>query len=311
MKIDGRAIADKILNDLKPQVAELKAKGVTPAMAVILVSDDPASLSFIKQKQKAAEAIGAKVILKQLPATTTTDQLRSTIQQFNNDNNVHGIIIQRPLPKESQIDRTVLNEVAARKDIDGFVPNSPFPVPVAAAVLIILENVYFLISHSRARPPARQESGNPDSDKNWIPDRGAGDDMKEFDHWLKTKCSAVLGRGETAGKPIAETLIKNGCNVEVVHSQTENPDDILRVVDIAVSCVGKATIVRRDNFKPESILISVGLWRDGEGKLHGDYEEDEVKDVASYYTPTPGGVGPVNVACLMKNLVLAAQNLMH
>ena len=120
----------------------------------------------------------------------------------------------------------------------------------------------------------------------------------------------VIGRGETAGKPIAEALIKRGYDISVVHSQTPNPDEIIKTADIVISCVGRPHVVRRHNIKKETILISVGLSRDSEGKLHGDYEEDEIEDIASFYTPTPGGVGPVNVACLMANLVKAASKLL-
>lgn len=286
MRIDGKAIAEKILTDLKPQVLGLKNKGITPTLAVILVSDDPASLSYIKQKQNAAEEIGAKMILKELPATTTTDVMHSIIQQFNNNASVHGIIIQRPLPENSPIDKAVLNEVKPEKDVDGFVPTTKFSVPVAAAVLTILEEIFHNL-------------------------QSTNDELKtmNFDHWIKTQCSAVLGRGETAGKPISETLGEHGCMTSVIHSQTPDPSSITKKMTIVVSCVGRERVVTREMLVPGTILISVGLWRDKEAKLHGDYEEDEIKDVASFYTPTPGGVGPVNVASLMKNLILAAQNL--
>ena len=136
------------------------------------------------------------------------------------------------------------------------------------------------------------------------------DRVKPFENWLCQKSILILGRGETAGKPIAEALIKKGSRVTIVHSHTPNSDDVTRVADIVISCVGKPNVVRRDNIKEGAILISVGLSRDSEGKLHGDYEGDEIKDVAVFYTPTPGGVGPVNVACLMKNLVQAASKLL-
>ncbi|MCL4360244.1 bifunctional 5,10-methylenetetrahydrofolate dehydrogenase/5,10-methenyltetrahydrofolate cyclohydrolase [Patescibacteria group bacterium] len=279
MQIDGKAIAGKILQGLEPKVINLKALGIVPTMAVILVSDDPASLSYIKQKQKAADTIGASVVLTQLPATTTTETLRATIQQWNRDPNIHGIIVQRPLPKSSLIDKTVLNEVAPQKDIDGFVAGSPFSVPVALAVLAILGEVFH----------------NTQSSHN-------------VNRWLKNQRIAVIGRGETAGKPIFNDLSGRSSRVTQIHSQTAHPEEILKDSDIIVSCVGKGNVVRRQTLKSNCILISVGLWRDLEGKLHGDYEEDDIKDIARFYTPTPGGVGPVNVACLMQNLVLAAHN---
>ncbi|MBI3577250.1 bifunctional 5,10-methylenetetrahydrofolate dehydrogenase/5,10-methenyltetrahydrofolate cyclohydrolase [Candidatus Gottesmanbacteria bacterium] len=283
MKIDGRAIAEKMLADLAGQVAKLKEQGVAPTLAVILVGDNPASISYIKQKTKAAETIGAKLILSHQPSTISDQQLKTLIEQYNNDSSVHGIIVQRPLPSTLSDAGTSLIGVLPRKDVDGFVPGSPFEVPVASAVFEILKN-------------CKSQISNPN------------DQQKSFDNWIQTKSFVVIGRGETAGKPIAELLVKKGCNVTVMHSQTKNPDEKIKAADIVISCVGKQNVVRRENIKKNSILISVGIWRDSEGKLHGDYDEDAIADVASFYTPTPGGVGPVNVACLMKNLVLAARN---
>lgn len=276
MKIDGKAIAEKMLAELAGQVAELKKRGITPTLAVILVGDNPASLSYIKQKRIAAEKIGAKLILNQLPVTTSYHQLRYIIEQYNHDPNIHGIIIQRPLP-EAQPLTTTLQCVVVTKDVDGFVKNSPFEVPVASAVLTILD---FIRSHPAAGGRVRP---------------------------LQKSDIVVIGRGETAGKPIADALIKHRCKVAVVHSQTASPDEVIRSGDIVISCVGKANVVRRDSIKSGATLISVGLWRDRKGKLRGDYDEEEIAQVAGFYTPTPGGVGPLNVACLMKNLVIASQ----
>ncbi len=272
MKIDGKMIAEKMLVDLAGQVAKLKERGVTPTMVVILVGDNPASLSYIKQKEKAAEKIGAKLILKTYDSRLKTEELQSIVEKYNSDPSAHGLIIQRPLPNDIQ----TIPVVDLHKDIDGFVPGSAFEVPVARAVLNILN---FARSH-----PARNCRERP----------------------LKEQHIVVIGRGETAGRPIADVLVKKGCNVTVVHSQTQNPDEIIKGADIVISCVGKPNVVRRDNIKKDAFLLSVGIWRDSEGKLHGDYDENVIAETASFYTPTPGGVGPVNVACLMQNLVLAA-----
>ncbi len=279
MKIDGKAIAGGILTSLKQEVDLLKKKGISSTLAVILVGDDPASLSYIKQKQKAAEAIGAKVILDQQAASISSQVLKERIEKYNNDPSIHGIIIQRPLPKESPIDRDIFNEISPKKDVDGFVPNSPYDVPVAKAVLTILQEVFV-------------------SEKKNLK-------AQTFKDWLKNQCVAVIGRGETAGKPIADALGEHGCTLSVVHSQTTHPEEVIKTLNIVVSCVGKERVVTKDMIVPGTILISVGIWRDVLGKLHGDYEEEEIKDIASYYTPTPGGVGPVNVACLMQNLIQA------
>lgn len=272
MRVDGKALAEKILDDLVPKVTSLKQQGITPTLAVIQVGDDPASTAYIRQKQKAAEQIGAKIILSHQPSAISNQQLQEIIQTFNNDSSVHGLIVQRPLPEGIRADG-----ILPSKDVDGFIPNSPYPVPVATAVLTILERL-------TGPGPVKKQGQAPSI--------------------------VVIGRGETAGKPIADVLIKKGYNVTVVHSQTKNPNEIIRGADIVISCVGKPNVVRRDNIKKGAILLSVGLSRDSEGKLHGDYEEDEIKDVAAFYTPTPGGVGPVNVACLMANVVEAASKLL-
>ncbi|MBI3955774.1 bifunctional 5,10-methylenetetrahydrofolate dehydrogenase/5,10-methenyltetrahydrofolate cyclohydrolase [Candidatus Gottesmanbacteria bacterium] len=266
MKIDGRAIADQILSGLQKRISALKRKGVIPTLAVIQVGDDPGSAAYIRQKQKAAEYIGAKLIVSHQSSAISLQTLQNISQQYGDDQSVHGIIVQRPLPDALRAPNILLS-----KDVDGFLPNSPYPVPVAEAVLKILESTFSASTHSRINA-------------------------------LTTKHIVVIGRGETAGKPIADTFIKMGCMISVIHSQTPNPDRITKNADIVVSCVGKPNVVRRDNIKQGAILISVGLWRDSDGKLHGDYEEDDIQEMASFYTPTPGGVGPVNVACLMANL---------
>lgn len=260
MRIDGKQIAQNILASLSFQH--------TPVLQVILVGDNHASLSFIKQKQKAAETIGAKVLVSHLPdgRQVSLQQLQDIIHQYNDDPSIHGIIIQRPVPMKNVGD--ILNSVAPQKDIDGFVPNSPFSVPVALAVEKILDSV------------------SPD--------------------W-KSKRIVIIGRGETAGKPINDHLLKLDCTTSVIHSLTRYPKEILRQADIIISCVGKERTVTKDDIKPGLILMSVGITRNAEGKLVGDYDEEEIKGIASFYTPTPGGVGPVNVACLMANLVAASK----
>lgn len=279
MKIDGKAIAEGILENLRLNVSDLKRKGVTPTLAVIHIGDDPGSTAYIRQKQKAAEAIGAILIHSHQPAcrqgrssAISLQQLQKIIEEFNDNPAIHGIIIQRPLPKPLRADGILIS-----KDVDGFLPGSPYPVPVAAAVMAILERSH--PGFRRVRP-------------------------------LRKQHIVVIGRGETAGIPITEALRKRGIDPIVVHSQTPNPDDAIRTADIVISCVGKPNVVRRDNIKTGAVLVSVGLSRDSDGKLHGDYEEDEIKDVACLYTPTPGGVGPVNVAYLMANLVEAASKLL-
>jgi len=267
MPIDGKQIAKTLLASLSKDVVALAKQGITPTLAVIQIGDDPASTAYIRQKQKAATAIGAKLVISNHESGIRNHELKNCIDQFNHDASVHGIILQRPLPPGIRSDGII-----PVKDVDGFLPGSPYQVPVAMAVLKILEKIFpdssFLIHHS----------------------------------------VVVLGRGETAGGPIAEALRKRGVDPIVLHSQTSNPDAIIKTADVVISCVGKPNVVRRDFLKPGVALVSVGIWRDSKGKLHGDYEESDIADVASAYTPTPGGVGPVNVACLMANLLHATNS---
>lgn len=273
MKIDGTAIARGIEMHAQSRIDPL----TPPKLVVILIGDDPASVSFINQKRKAADRIGAIVDVAHINPSVTASDLLKKVHAYNADHAVHGIIIQRPVPPHIN-DLSVLNAIAPAKDIDGFVPDSPHPVPVASAVETILRHVCIQI-------------------------HGDGSD---FAPWIQSKRIVVIGRGETGGGPISRHLAHHfDAKPVIVHSGTEQPDEVIRTGDIVISCVGKANIVRRHSIKKDSVLISVGIHRAEDGKLHGDYEEYEVVDTASFYTPTPGGVGPVNVACLMKNLVKA------
>ncbi len=280
MQIDGKGLANQILQQLKNKIDQLKKSGVEPALAVILVGDNPASLSYIRQKQAAAQKIGVSVILEQISAKSPrlSELLNSLIAKYNSDPAVNALIIQRPLPPEIDGYNTLLQEYNPNKDVDGFLPGSPYPAPVAAAVMKILRNIYKL------------------------------DKFDQLVKLLKSQIIVVIGRGETAGRPIAQLLEKSGAKPIVVHSQTPNPDHLIKSADLVISCVGRPNVVHINNIKPGAGLISVGIFRDAAGKLHGDYDEPEIAKVASFYTPTPGGVGPVNVACLMDNVVTATEN---
>jgi len=277
MIINGKAIAQDLLQKLKKDIDGLKQQGITPTLAVILVGKNPESLSYVRQKQFAAEDIGARLVIRYQLSTVDPQTIQSLIREYNKDLNIHGVILQRPLPEHLQNPK-LLNSVKPEKDIDGFVPGSKFKVPVALAVEKILQKIY---------------------------------EKNNFISWLHKQHIVVIGRGETAGKPIAAFFIQQGCNVSVIHSQTSEKEKqrTLTNADIIISCVGKERVVTPQSIKQGAILISVGIWRDSEGKLHGDYEEDDIKDIASFYTPTPGGVGPVNVSCLMQNLVTAANSV--
>lgn len=284
MIIDGKSIAGTILSTLTDTVQTIVANNVVPTMAVILIGDDPASLAYIKQKQKAAETIGARVIFDHQSDTISADILKNLIQKYNSDPSIHGLIVQRPIPASLGDVSMILDSIDPKKDIDGFLPNSTYTVPVAAAVGECLKEIY-RSTETPTLDPTQFES--------------------TYLAWLQKKNIAIIGRGTTAGGPILHYFEKLHCATSQIYSKTPNPDNVILAADIVVSCVGKPHIVTAANSKAGAILISVGIWRNEEGKLHGDYEISEIEHHASWYTPTPGGVGPVNVACLMQNLVKA------
>ncbi|TSC54092.1 MAG: methylenetetrahydrofolate dehydrogenase (NADP+) / methenyltetrahydrofolate cyclohydrolase [Microgenomates group bacterium LiPW_16] len=272
MRVDGKIIAQKILESLKKSIDQFH---LCPTLAVILVGEDQACLSYIKQKQKAAEFIRAKIIVKKLPENTTTENLLKIIGETNKNPKVNGIIIQLPLPAHLN-PGLILPYIAPEKDVDGFHPDSPFTPPVAMAVLKILEEIKKL----------NFQFGSP---------------LGVFNFQF-----LVIGRGMTAGKPIAKTLKKSGYKISIAHSKTRNLEAAVKKADVIISCVGKPEIIKAKMLKPAAIVIGVGIHRTAEGKLAGDFDEEKISKVASFYTPTPGGVGPINVACLMENLVKAA-----
>jgi len=279
MKIDGRSIASNIFEDLQRTVSQLKKKGITPHVAVILVGDDPASHAYVRQKKLKGEAIGMKVTIHEFDSKVSENTLLSKVQQCNNDNNTHGVIIQQPLP--SHIDPKKLVEATnPTKDVDGFHSQSRFTPPIAEATLMILKNVY-----TRSNPVQGYS----------------------FNKWLSTKHVTVIGKGETGGKPIADKLNSLGVQPLIVDSKTKDPHSLTKQADIIISCVGKPNIITKDKIQHGVILISVGMFKGEDGKLHGDYEEDDIKDIAVYYTPVPGGIGPVNVAMLLKNVIISAK----
>jgi methylenetetrahydrofolate dehydrogenase (NADP+)/methenyltetrahydrofolate cyclohydrolase len=279
MKIDGRTIATAILEDLRQKVLALKEKGVTPTLAVILIGDVASSEIYVKQKALKVEQIGAKLQIFRFDETTNNQQLENLIKKLDADNNIHGIILQRPAPKEIAVEK-LEGFISPDKEIDGFGQNSLYIVPVAGAVLRMLKSAF---------------------------------DYKEigegFSDWLKTQRLAVVGKGETAGQPIINLLRKNGVKPTIIDSKTQNTNEILQNADIVISAVGKRGIVNISALKKGVILIGVGLSADDEGKTRGDFDNNQAEQIASFYSPTPGGVGPVNVAMLMQNLVEAAENL--
>jgi methylenetetrahydrofolate dehydrogenase (NADP+)/methenyltetrahydrofolate cyclohydrolase len=278
MKIDGRQIAQNILSNLKKQTEKLKKKNIYPKLAIILVGGDPSSISYINQKEIKAGLIGIQTVIKHFPSNTSTATLLKSIEQFNSNKDIHGIIVQQPLPK--QINReNIINAIDPKKDVDGFRSNSNFQMPIVSAVLKILEIVYSQTHEAQI----------------------------SFINWLKNKKIVIIGKGETGGKPIIKMFDGMKIFVDVIDSKTKNPENITKKADIIISAVGKASILKPEIIKRRAVLIGIGISRGESAKLMGDYDQNEVKNIASFYTPTPGGIGPINVAYLLKNLVDAAE----
>jgi methylenetetrahydrofolate dehydrogenase (NADP+)/methenyltetrahydrofolate cyclohydrolase len=275
MKIDGKEIALKIYENLKKKVEELHQKNINPHLAVILIGNNPSSESYVAQKRKWAEYIGATVTIYQYPDDIAHEAIRNKLLQLNQEPTVHAILIQRPVPSQINIQELV-NLTDPQKDIDGFHPDSPYTLPLPLAVVKILEDIH------------QQETAN-------------------FYEWLRAQSIIIIGKGETAGKPIVNYFTKLNIPFNQIDSKTPNPEELTKTADIIISAVGKDETVKPENIKRGVILIGVGLFKGADGKLHGDYNEETIQDKVSLYTPTPGGVGPVNVAMLMQNLLTATE----
>ncbi|OGG15577.1 hypothetical protein A3D77_02675 [Candidatus Gottesmanbacteria bacterium RIFCSPHIGHO2_02_FULL_39_11] len=288
MVIPGNTIANSIKEKLKKKVSALP---IPPHLAVVIVGNDPSSLKYISRKKKVGEEIGIKVTVFHL---SSLEKLLRLLKSLNEDKTVHGIIIQRPVPlpiRKEELDLLVKPE----KDVDGFHPQSKFMPPISEAILEILKWVY------------NQENRNPVIRDSSIEKRQTKNEEQFFHNWLSQKKVLIIGRGETGGIPIAKMLTAMGINPIIAHSKTENIKKLCLTSDIIISCVGKENIVRHDMVSKKTVLIGVGMHPEetppASLTFSPDYTIGEIKDRVAYYTPVPGGVGPVNVACLLKNVV--------
>lgn len=274
--INGKEIREELLNEVREKVDALKAKGVTPTLAVILVGDDPASRVYVNNKKKSCEAVGIRSLEYFLPGTATTEEVTDIIDKLNADPSVSGFICQLPLP--AQIDKdAVLNRIRPEKDVDGFLP----------------ENVG-LLSQGRAVLKPCTPSGI----------------MRMLSHEgidLKGKECVVVGRSDIVGKPMAMLLLGADATVTVCHSKTVDLASVTRRADVLVAAVGKPKFITSDMVKEGAVVIDVGMDRDENGKLCGDVDFDSVVEKAALVSPVPGGVGLMTTAMLMYNTVLAAE----
>lgn len=287
MIINGKEIAAKILDRLKEDIKSgVKAGKTAPKLVVVSVGHNKATEQFIQNKQKAASHIGAEFKHIHFKKSPRFEEFIRTISTIGYDPEVTAMIVQRPLPANLASD-TLTNYIAPQKEIEGFAKKSPHIPPLGLAVLTILKYIY---------NPANKEN----IDNILVNIKKDTQFIKSF---IKRKKIILIGRGETGGAPIGKTLSDLKINYININSQTPNPEGFIQESDIIISAVGKKMVTPK-NIKHGCILLSVGLHQDGDNWV-GDYDEKEIADIASHYTPTPGGLGPLNVAYLMYNLVHA------
>lgn len=278
--IDGKALAAKMQAELKVKVDKLKEADNVPGLAVILVGEDPASQIYVRNKARQATAIGLNSSVVRLPETVSEQELLDLIEQYNQSEQWHGILVQLPLPEHISEEKVLL-AIDPEKDVDGFHPMNM----------------------------GRLWSGNP----LMIPSTPAGimEMFREYDVELSGKRAVVIGRSNIVGKPMAQLLMMADATVTIAHSKTENLRELTKEADVLVVAIGRDRMIKAEDVKKGAVVIDVGMNRDEDGKLHGDVDFDEVKDVASLITPVPGGVGPMTITMLMEQTVRAASRKMN
>ena len=274
--LDGKAVSQRIKDELKIEVESIKAKGVNPGLAVVIVGDNPASRVYVNSKKKACAEIGIASFEYALEESTTEEELLALVRKLNDDNTVNGILVQLPLPKHIN-EETIINAITPEKDVDAF-----HPVNVGK---IMIGNFDFLPC-----TPA-----------------GVMELIKESNIELEGKKCVVVGRSNIVGKPQSMLLLHKNATVTICHSRTKNLAEECRQADVLVVAVGRANMITGDMVKEGAVVIDVGMNRLPDKKLCGDVDFESVSKVASYITPVPGGVGPMTIATLMKNTVTAAK----
>ncbi len=274
--IDGKNISDEIRVELRQEVEQLKKQGVTPGLIVILVGEDPASQVYVKNKAKACEQLGYYSEVVRLPAETSQQALLDLIDQYNRSANIHGILVQLPLPKHIQ-EKAVIDAISVDKDVDGF-------HPVSVGNLMIGDDALLPCTPSGVIELLKRTGNSP-----------AG------------KHAVVIGRSNIVGKPVSMLLLRENATVTMCHSRTPNLPEMARQADILVVAVGVAKLVKKEWVKPGAVVIDVGMNRLPDGKLCGDVDFDDVLDTAGWITPVPRGVGPMTITMLMANTLKSAK----
>lgn len=277
MKIlDGKAVSLKVKESVKVRADELKKFGVEPTLAVVLVGEDKASQTYVRAKEKACNEYGIKSVAHRLSENTTQNELLALINVLNLDDSIHGILVQLPLPKHIDTN-VVLAAIDPRKDVDGF-----------HAV-----NVGKLVSGLDGFVPCTP--------------LGVMEILKEYGIEVAGLNAVVIGRSNIVGKPMANLLLNASATVTITHSKTKNLKEICKNADLIVAAIGKPFFLKADMVKDGAVVVDVGINRLDDGRLVGDVDFDEVAPKCSYISPVPGGVGPMTIAMLLNNTILAAQ----
>ena len=274
--IDGNALAAQIKTEVTAQVAALKARGIYPGLAVVLVGTDPASQVYVSHKVKDSEQVGIHSVLERMPVDTLEATLLAKVAALNNDPSIHGILVQMPLPKHIDSQK-VIAAINPAKDVDGF------HVANAGALAVGLPGFWPCTPH------------------------GAMKMIESIGMNLRGKHAVVIGRSNIVGKPMAQMLLNESATVTICHSATTNLKAMTLQADVIVAAVGKRNVLTADMVKPGAVVIDVGMNRNDEGKLCGDVDFEGVSQVAGYITPVPGGVGPMTITMLLVNTLEAAE----
>ncbi|WP_239254145.1 bifunctional methylenetetrahydrofolate dehydrogenase/methenyltetrahydrofolate cyclohydrolase FolD [Listeria ilorinensis] len=276
--IDGKKLAQQIQENITNEVKKRVAAGKQPGLAVVLVGDNQASRTYVRNKQRRTEESGMKSVLVELPETISEEALLSEVAKLNADQSIHGILVQLPLPKHISEEK-VIDAIHPEKDVDGFHP-------------INVGNLYI-------------------GKETFVPCTPAGiiELIKSTGETIEGKTAVVIGRSNIVGKPVAQLLLQENATVTIAHSRTQNLPEVARKADILVVATGLAKFVTKDYVKEGAIVIDVGMDRDENNKLCGDVDFEDVKETAGFLTPVPGGVGPMTITMLLANTLKAAKRL--
>ncbi len=274
--IDGNALSRQLRADVAARVAKLKAKGITPGLAVILVGDNQASQVYVRNKVKACEDTGMHSVLETWPASMSEAELLARVDALNRDATIHGILVQLPLPAHIDAQK-VIEAISPAKDVDGF------HIASAGALMTGLPGFWPCTPY------------------------GCMKMLESIGYDLRGKHAVVIGRSNIVGKPMALMLLQQNATVTICHSGTKDLKAMTLQADVIVAAVGKRNVLTADMVKPGAVVLDVGMNRNDEGKLCGDVDFAGVKEVAGYITPVPGGVGPMTITMLMVNTLESAE----